>query len=274
MSIKMIVTDLDGTLMGTDHLTISQRNREAFQKASEQGIKIVIASGRTLSIMGDVIKQLYKVDYAIVSNGAGIIDVSTKKEIYNNGLEYDTLKKLTGLIEKYGGGYEIYAEGESYMLEDSLNHFVNPELSDEFMRKLKKAIHPIQSVEELKNLQIEKINVLDVEEKEKESLFLELKDFNDIEMTSSMPGNLEINGSGVHKGKALQALCEILGIKDTEVMAFGDGGNDVEMLRWAKRSYAMGNASYDAKEAARFVTKTNGEDGLAIEIEKIWAPKE
>lgn len=269
MSIKMIVTDLDGTLMGRDHLTISERNRKALKNAAQKGIQIVIASGRTLSIMKDVIEQIWKLDYAIVSNGAGIIDISTKKEIYNNGLKYETLLNLTSLIEKYGGGYEIYAEGESYMLENSLDHFVNPELTDEFMRKLKKAIHPIQSVRELEHLQIEKINVLDVKEEEKKSLFLDLKDFNDIEMTSSMPGNLEINGIGVHKGKALAALCKKFSIKNTEVMAFGDGGNDVEMLRWAKRSYAMGNASNDAKEAAHFVTKTNGEDGLAIEIEKI-----
>lgn len=67
----------------------------------------------------------------------------------------------------------------------------------------------------------------------------------------------------------MQALCKTLHIKDTEVMAFGDGGNDVEMLKWAKRSYAMANASYDAIEAANFKAKTNYEDGLAIEVEKI-----
>lgn len=269
MTVKLIVSDLDGTLMGEDYLTISERNRNAIAKAREQGIKFVIASGRTFSIMQDVICQLDKVDYAIVSNGAGIIDVSTGKEIYNNGLEYKTLKRLASVIEKYGGGYEIYAEGESYMLKKSLDQFVNPELTDEFMAELKKAIHPIETVEEIKDLQIEKVNVLDVAESEKKPLFLELKDFKDIEMTSSMPGNMEINGVGVHKGKALEALCKRLKIKDTEVMAFGDGGNDVEMLKWAKRSYAMANASYDAIEAAGFKAKTNIEDGLAIEVEKI-----
>ena len=258
MTVKLIVSDLDGTLMSKDYLTISDRNRNAIRKATEQGIKFVIASGRTFSIMQDVIGQLEKVDYAIVSNGAGIIDVSTGKKIYNNGLQYKTLKKLASLIEKYGGGYEIYAEGESYMLKSSLDQFVNPELTDEFMAELKKAIHPIDTVEEI-----------NVAESEKKHLFLELKDFKDIEMTSSMPGNMEINGVGVHKGKALEALCDLLNIKDAEVMAFGDGGNDVEMLKWAKRSYAMANASYDAIEAANFKAKTNYEDGLAIEVEKI-----
>lgn len=269
MTIKLIVTDLDGTLMSTDHLTISERNKEAFKRASNMGIKVVLASGRTLSIMKDVVDQLDKVDYVIVSNGAGIIDLKTNIEIYNNGLQYDTLLKLADLVDEYRGGYEIYADGQCYMLRNTLDQFVNPELSDEFMAELKTAINPIESLAELKDLQIEKVNVLDVKEEDKKSLFLKLKDFNDIELTSSMPGNLEVNGVGVHKGKALEALCKSLKIGQDEVMAFGDGGNDVEMLKWARYSYAMENASYDAKKAARFVTKTNGDDGVAIQIEKM-----
>ena len=77
MKTLLIAMDLDGTLLSEDHETISARNREALRAASEQGVKIVIASGRTRGVMGSVYAQLPFADYAVTSNGAAVYDLKT-----------------------------------------------------------------------------------------------------------------------------------------------------------------------------------------------------
>ena len=271
----MIVSDLDGTLISEDHITITKRTIEALKRASEQGIYLVIASGRTLSVMKGIISQLHKVDYAIVSNGAGIIDVRSKKEIYNNGLQYKSLASIVRIIEEYDGNYEIYANGKSYMTQRAFDAYKKVDMSPEFIEKYRKMVNVIEGVEELKDEQIEKISILNISETAREEIFQKLAQYPDVSLTTSLPGNnIEVNGSNVNKGKTLAVLCEMLGIKAEEVMVFGDSRNDVEMLEWGRWSFSMENGSYEAKRAAKFTTKSNGEDGVSFQVEKYLNKKE
>ena len=81
---------------------------------------------------------------------------------------------------------------------------------------------------------------------------------------------MELTAPGVNKGSAVQALCARLGLAPEQVMAFGDAGNDLELLRWAGWSFAMGNASDEAKAAARYVTGSNTEAGVAMAVERYF----
>lgn len=80
---------------------------------------------------------------------------------------------------------------------------------------------------------------------------------------------MEINKIGVNKGKGLSNLCNTLGIHANEVMAFGDGDNDIQMLKWAGQSYAMKNAQDFVKKAAKSIADYNYKDGIAKVIEEI-----
>ena len=82
-------------------------------------------------------------------------------------------------------------------------------------------------------------------------------------LTSSIPDNIEVNAQGADKGSALRALAERLGIPREKVMALGDNGNDVTMLQYAGVSVAMGDGSPEAKAAARFLTASHDQNGLA-----------
>ena len=93
--------------------------------------------------------------------------------------------------------------------------------------------------------------------------------FADLAVSSAVANNIEINASTANKGAALKSLRELLGLKREEVMAFGDGSNDITMLLEAGRGIAMGNACREAKEAADEVTLSNEEEGVAVEIEKL-----
>ena len=89
-----------------------------------------------------------------------------------------------------------------------------------------------------------------------------------LEMVTSFAENLEFTAVGVNKGTAVQALSARLGLGPEQVMAFGDAGNDLEMLAWAGWSFAMANASVEAKKAARYETGSNAEGGVGMAVER------
>ncbi len=89
------------------------------------------------------------------------------------------------------------------------------------------------------------------------------------ECCTSDASYLEFMAEGVNKGAGLRAAAEALGLKSSEVMAVGDGHNDLPMLRWAGYSVAMGNASAEVKSAADFVTESCDNDGLALILKKL-----
>ena len=87
---------------------------------------------------------------------------------------------------------------------------------------------------------------------------------------SSLPGdgNMEMTKIGVDKGTALKGMCDVLGIDTSEAMALGDAGNDVSMLKVAGYSVAMGNGTDEVKAAAKYITLTNAESGVAAAVKK------
>lgn len=113
----------------------------------------------------------------------------------------------------------------------------------------------------------EKINVFLADLSDKESLREELSSVEGLAISSSMYNNLEINAEAATKGNALLWLADHLGIPREETMAFGDGENDISMLKAAGTGVAMGNASDHVKAAADEVTLTNEQDGVAAAIQ-------
>ena len=86
---------------------------------------------------------------------------------------------------------------------------------------------------------------------------------------SGLPGSIELTAPGVHKGSAVAHLCERLGVEQRDVVAFGDGLNDHEMLAWAGQGVAMGNAEAETKAIADEVTASNDDDGVAVVVERL-----
>ncbi len=96
----------------------------------------------------------------------------------------------------------------------------------------------------------------------------ELSYYDDLELTNSLPTNIEINPKGVSKASALERVCEELGITMQQVLAAGDSLNDIKMIQAAGVGVAMGNAQDAIKQAADYVTETNEQDGVGKAIEK------
>ncbi|ENQ3079668.1 TPA: HAD family phosphatase [Bacillus pseudomycoides] len=264
MSYKMIVLDLDDTLLRDDH-TISPRTKEALMNAQERGVKVVLASGRPTFAMWPIAKELKLEEYGsfILSfNGAKIINCKTKEELFSSTLSPEIVHNLYKTSQNEGVwihtyiGDEIvteenneYTEVEAYitgMPVIEVNNFVSAVKEPVVKVLMMKAPERLAEVE--KKLQQEFEGQLSV--------------------MRSKPFFLEFTEYGVTKGTSLHQLIQKLGITREEVIAMGDSYNDQAMIEFAGLGVAMGNAPDDIKAIANHVTDTNMNDGVAKVVEQ------
>lgn len=269
MAVKLIMTDLDGTLFKDDHESISKRNITALRRANENGIKICISTGRTKSLIFDAISAVPFADYIITSNGAVTYDAQTDEIIASELLDAEKSKKVFEIINAHSLTHEIYFEGECFLDGYSAKLYNYGNISAHYLKVLKDKANVVPNLSEhIGNRGVEKINIMHVTGEELEEVKNVILNIGGIFVTSSIPENLEMNNFNANKGYALKSLCKILNISENEVMAFGDSGNDCEMLKTAGYSFATANAWEEAKRAAKGITLSNEDDGVAVQIEK------
>ena len=265
MQYSMIVLDLDGTLVDSNK-KISQRNKQALQKAIQKGVKVVLASGRPVKGVLPMAKELEldKHNGCILAfNGGRIIDVTTEKCLFEVDLPEGYLQKVYDLSRKCNIGLMTY-EGNDKLITVDDNKYIQLELRvNQLERIVPKDIIKYVTFPVAKYLLAGEPK--DVEKAEplfKEMLGKELNVFR------SDPFFLEVLPLGIDKAYGLKKLVEILGIKREEVIACGDGYNDITMLQFAGLGVAMENAMEQTKAAADYITLSNDDDGVAEVIEK------
>lgn len=275
MDIKLIVTDLDGTFLNSNHLTIPKENIEAFKKAHEMGIKVAIASGRTKILADYVVEQLPFLDYLITSNGAITYDLHTGQVVCSTLMSNSESVEIFNILKDYNLIYEIYFDGDCYMNNESYAMFDSEHVSPHIHDLLKDFIKPVSSLEEfIDGKGIEKLNILSLTAEERIELEEKISNNCDVAFASSFPivkgknGNLEMTHEKATKGFAIEGLCKAMGIDGTNVMCFGDGENDCSMLSFADYSFAMANGTDLVKSTAKYITDTNDNGGVAKAINK------
>lgn len=263
MSIKLVATDLDDTLL-RDDLTISQRVIEAIRQAREQGVYVTFATGRMPASARPYAEQL-GLDVPIITyNGAMIQESISRKILYRKVIPVDLARKLVEFLLDQGVHLHMYREDHVYV--QKMN-----DLSKAYAQKTRVPVEEADLREMLKkeNDGVEKIIVFGPPEELKFwQEKIQEKFPNKLHLTSSKPYFLEMNHPEVNKGNTLLTFAQGLGIKQEEIMAIGDSLNDIEMIRCAGLGVAMENARQEVKEAAKVVTTSNEEDGVALAIEK------
>lgn len=265
MEYKIIVLDLDGTLTNNKK-EITPRTLETLIRAQEQGVKVVLASGRpTYGIVPLAEKlQLDKYEgYILAYNGGEIIDWKTKELMYKNLLDKDVLPYLYKCandndfaIVTYEDEYVLTEKPEDeYVLKEALLNVMKIKKVDNFLEAVK---HPIA-----KCLIVGEAERLAVLEKE---MYEHLKDR--MGVFRSEPYFLELVPKGIDKAQSLAVLLEELGMSKDEMIAIGDGFNDLSMIKYAGMGIAMQNAQQVVKDNANFITLSNEEDGVAYAVEK------
>lgn len=268
MSIKIIVSDLDGTLMSPDHITVTQRTEKALESAYNKGIKIAIATGRTLSLAWDAAERVEFADYIICSNGASVYNRKSRKFIYENLVSPQTTAKSIEFLDSLPVFYNIYMDGNIYVQKGSEKFFKNDGFPEDFLEEFVSKIilcDDIAATTAGKGAEL--IDVFYTEPEIKKTVFDFLNSEN-LVLTSALKGVVSATAVGADKGTALKGLCDSFNIKPNEVMAFGDASNDATMLQFAHYSFAMENGDEICKKSARYAAPSNANDGVAQMIEK------
>lgn len=275
MSIKLIVTDLDGTFMNSNHVTIPQENIEAFRRAHEMGVKVAVASGRTKILADNVVERLPFLDYLITSNGAVTYDMKTGKVVCSTLIDNIQSNEIFDILKDYNLIYEIYFKGDCYMDDKSYSMFTPEHVSPHIHDLLKDFIKPVPSLSDfIGDEGIEKLNILSLTGEERIEIEEKVCKTGAVAFASSFPvikgknGNLEMTGVNATKGFAVKGIADALGIGKENIMCFGDGENDCSMLSFADFSFAMANGTDLVKSTAKYVTDTNDNGGVAKAVEK------
>lgn len=263
MSYKAIICDLDGTLLNTEH-RISEKTKDTIKIAKEKGYEVVIATGRHFLDANVFKEQLGLETYLISSNGSRIHN-EKNEEIYSENLEEELYKGILDCVEDKDISRHIYTDLHWYLEEEK----------EEYTAFYKETgfSHTLVDFEKLEEKEVIKLFFMckDLEK----LLQLERKIFekfgDKIELTLSSNECLEVMKKNVSKGKAIKRIMENLGIELRDIIAFGDGMNDYEMLKLVGKGILMGNSSDRLKESLpnNEITLTNSEDGVAVYLEKI-----
>ncbi|MEV0737762.1 Cof-type HAD-IIB family hydrolase [Streptomyces sp. NPDC050549] len=267
---RLIATDLDGTLLRDDK-SVSPRTVAALAAAEEAGIEVFFVTGRPARWMDVVSDHVHGHGLAICGNGAAVVDlhggpgahhfVKVRELARNNALDAVRLVReaAPGTVYAIEQTYGFYQEPAYPKLHMEIPDTLAPAEkllaadapgADEPVLKIL-AFHPDLDPDDFLT-----------------TARLALGDRANV-TRSSPSALLEISGPGVSKASTLALCCAERGIAPEEVVAFGDMPNDVEMLTWAGRSYAMGNAHPAVLAAASGRTVDNNEDGVAVVIERM-----
>ena len=264
-AIRMIAFDMDGTVL-YNGAEITLRLQDILRRALERGIYVVPCTGRGRLQLPATLASL-DLSYTITSNGGRVKDETTGESIYTNLVDWETAAGICGDITELEKFMCVHVDGHV--------HFQGVE--EEFVRT--KFCIPeyipvdlTDSTEELLRRThggAEKIFVRPATEEIRQQIRQRILDKYDVYCSSSSMHNLEFGKIDCSKGAALTWLCDKLGIGLNQVVAFGDGENDKEMLSLVGLGVAMGNAHPACKEAADMVIGTCAEDGVADFLEKL-----
>ena len=243
MKYKMIVLDLDGTLTNNKK-EITPRTKEALMKAQAKGVKIVLASGRpTYGIMplAEELELKKNGGFILAFNGGKIIDCSDCRTIFEQKLD-ETLVPL------------LY-HADKYVQEEARINKMPVEEYDDFLQQVVYPVNKCLIVGDPAPLHQLEIKL----KKELEGR---------MDVYRSADYFLECVPLGIDKARSLDRLITTLGITKEEVIACGDGYNDLSMINFSGLGVAMSNAADDIKAQADYVTLSNEEDGIAHVVDK------
>lgn len=270
--IRLIALDLDGTLLN-EKKELSPRSRAALEAAAGAGIEIIPSTGRFYRGIPEVIRSLPFVRGAITVNGAHVIDLRSGETVYSAEIPRDDAVAFFEYLDTLPVIYDCYVDGWGYITADMQERapdYIDYAPSLHMVRTLRSPVPELKAFlcGQEKGVQKMQLFTRDVPLRDRLIPLLTGK-YPSFVITSSLPNNIEINGTGADKGRALLALAEHLGIAREQTMAFGDGTNDMSMILAAGFGVAMGNAHPAVKAAADFVTADNNSDGVAVVIEKL-----
>ena len=256
---KAVFSDIDGTLLNSQH-QITPKTEEAIKNVLKQGIPFIPVSARPPYAITPYTEQLGAQHGMICYSGALILDKNLTA-LYSVILAPQDLQKLNTLLADFTHLSISYYAGLDWFCNDVNNDWIKQEseitgLSAKLLQGNLTDVHKILIMGSAEEIQR-------VEPVLKQAL-------PHLSIHRSKDEYLEIMNPAATKAKAIQFMAQHLGINAKQVIAFGDNFNDLDMLQYAGLSIAMGNAPEAIKQAAKEVTATNNEDGIALVLNRVF----
>jgi Cof subfamily protein (haloacid dehalogenase superfamily) len=260
-AIKLIATDLDGTLLRSDG-TLSQRTVAALRLASKRGLHVAIATARPFRALRPLVEQSPFGGWAVCQNGAVTYELRTFERIAAAEMAAATAHEIVMDLRAALGAVTFAFEMDDVFscepaFERGLQAMEPPEIAygdalDLISAPLTKLLvyHAAHPSADLASLALDVVGERAV-------------------VTHSGARFIEVSAIGVTKAFGIGALCERLDIDASGVLAFGDMPNDLPMMQWAGRCVAVANAHADVAACADTVIPSNDDDGVAVFLEKM-----
>lgn len=261
---RVIALDLDGTLTNNEK-EITPRTLNALFKAQEDGAVIVIASGRPsfgIKSVSDSLEMSTRGGYILSYNGGKIIDTTTHQSIFKKKLPEEVIPVIYHYAKEKGYALLGYKDGRI------ITEMPDDEYVWEERRVNKMEIDGVDNL--LDALVANPCKLLMTgHEEDMAKAEADLKEMlgDKMDIFRSAPFDLELVPKGIDKAKTLGVLLDLLGLTPDDLIAFGDGYNDLSMIQFAGMGVAMDNAVPELKEAADYITLSNEEDGVAAALE-------
>ena len=267
---RLVALDIDGTLLrwvegaGATYEQIPETTYDAVHRAYDAGARIVLASGRSIHGMtriADLLDLPRDGDdrlWIVASNGAVVVRYPPLEVVHEE--TFDARPAVEAILAEHPNVLIAVEErGVGYRVNQ---HFPDGELSGDMI--------PTE-VDDLVSGPVSRVIVRDPDATAED--FVALADrlgLHSINYVVGWTAWLDLSPVGVTKASGLARVCDELGLESTDVLAIGDGRNDIEMLRWAGRGVAMGQAIDLVKDAADAVTADVQDDGVAQELGRYW----
>ena len=269
--IKIIALDLDGTLLNSQK-ELTPACRDALDRAAAAGIEIVPTTGRFFDGMPEAIRSLPYLHYAITINGAQVYDIRRDAVVYRAELPPAQAVDILRALDPHSLIYDCYQDNWGWMSRDMWERcgdFVPDAHYYKMVHDLRTPVDDLKQFLTERGRGVQKLQLFTWDMPLRERLLRELEgQFAGIAVSTSVKNNIEINHADANKGAALLRLAEYLGIDRSETAAFGDGLNDLTMIKAAGAGIAMENAYPDIKACANFLTDSCDADGVAVGIDK------
>lgn len=271
MNIRLIALDLDGTTLNSKG-HISNLTKKTLEKAIARGIHVVIASGRARSALPADVLAIRGLNYAITSNGSSIYALPHFERIYANDMMPEVIDAVLPIAAGCGFTYEAFISGNAYTARayyDCPTSFGVPERMNAYVRNTRTPVASMSDFIREHRHEIEGIDLIVPDTGRKKEIQEQLSQIPNLYLTSSESYYIELAAGTVSKASALHELASRLHINPSEIIAFGDGGNDIELITYAGLGVAMQNAAPSLIAAANDITRSNDEDGIAWYLEKL-----
>lgn len=269
-NVSCVVLDLDGTTLRSNG-TLSERNKQAIVNAMEQGIHVIVASGRSYTALPDEVMNLQGIEYAIASNGANGYEVASGKRLFSHVIAEETVCQMLKELKEMDAVIELFIDGVPYADEAYVAdpvRFGATKRAVPYVQRTRKPVEDIYAFAWENRMRLDSLDVIVSSLELQKQVRAKMEAIGNLYITSSVPSLVEMSNPLGGKAQGMQYFVEKLGLAREEIAAFGNAENDLDMMLYAGYGIAVANTPEEIRAQVPYVTLSNDEDGVAAWLEE------